>query len=223
MKYADYASTNELAKKGEVNPRYQRERLVEVDYVVNDLRYASKIHEQFDLIVANHVVEHIPDVITWLNELGQLLSQNGLLFLSVPDKRYTFDIVRRETNFIDLLRAHYSKQLCPDLFDILDHLYHHKAVTKEAVWSGKHFEKLDKMRFSPMDALLRAKSLSKLPYADVHCHVFTSDSFQDIIETLRSFGFMHFDEVKFSVVHKGDNEFHAVFKKYRRQGTASIF
>lgn len=218
VKYADYTSTDELAKKGQSDPRYKRERLVEVDYPVDDLRYTQHIDERFDLIVANHVVEHVPDTIGWLGELGQLLKPGGVLFLSVPDKRYTFDIVRRETNFIDLLRTHLNKQTRPDFFNILDHLWHHKAVSKDEVWNGTHQEKLKKNRFSPADALKHAHKLSGLPYADVHCHVFTETSFAETILTLRDFGYVGFRDCVTGQVARGSNEFYAVLKNYQAGG-----
>lgn len=63
VSYVDYASREELAKKGHANPRYQFDGLVDVDYVVSGIPYREVIAQKFDLVVANHVIEHIVDPI----------------------------------------------------------------------------------------------------------------------------------------------------------------
>ncbi len=42
--------------------------------------------ESFDLIVCNHVLEHIPDYMGALNELHRTISKGGLLLLGVPNE-----------------------------------------------------------------------------------------------------------------------------------------
>ncbi len=58
-----------------------------------------------DYIVASHVIEHVPDMITWLREIGAILKQSGTVRLAIPDKRYTFDIRRRTSSITDIVDA----------------------------------------------------------------------------------------------------------------------
>jgi len=51
----------------------------------------------FDFIIANHVIEHVTDPIRALTEWHRLLKPDGILFLAVPDKRFTFDRDRQRT------------------------------------------------------------------------------------------------------------------------------
>ena len=44
------------------------------------------------LFVANHVLEHIPDIIFWMDQLRRISCDNAHVFLSLPDKRYTFEM-----------------------------------------------------------------------------------------------------------------------------------
>ena len=187
VKYVDYASKADLSRLGAKNPRYAMERLVDVDYVALTGEYTEVIQEKFDIIVANHVIEHVPDAIGWLHDLGKLLTPDGILFLSVPDRRFTFDIARRESNFIDLLRSHLTRQKKPDFLNLLDHFWNHKAVKAADVLADRHHELMAKMRFSPKAAIENALELSLRPYADVHVHVFTEASFLETFELVAQF------------------------------------
>jgi predicted SAM-dependent methyltransferase len=59
-----------------------------------------------DYAVASHVVEHVPDLIDWLTEIASVLRSTGELRLIVPDKRFLFDIFRRETSLADVLLSY---------------------------------------------------------------------------------------------------------------------
>ena len=213
VKYLDFASTSELAAKGGANPRYAKERLVQVDFVCPSPEYSKFIHESFDLVVANHVVEHIPDSIRWLQEIYTLLKPGGYLFLSVPDKRYTFDIVRKNTDFIDLLRNYREEVKKPDFYHILQHFYYHKNVGTAEVWNNQHQDKLKVMRFDVKKALEIADAFAAEPYADVHCHVFTSDSFQTTYRILIELELIPLTLETVTQTTKMSNEFYAVFRR----------
>lgn len=208
--FADFTDADDLARKGGKNPRYERSRLMNVDYPLRGRRYRDVVDRRFDLIIANHVVEHVPDVITWLEDLGGLLCPRGRLFLSVPDRRYTFDILRRETSLIDLLRAHESQKTKPDFADIVDNLWHHRPVKAPEIWAGTHIPKLVSPRLSPTETLREARRRAASDYHDVHCHVFTQDSFKALIDQLREFGLLGFSEVWIGDVARNTNEFHVV-------------
>jgi SAM-dependent methyltransferase len=210
VEYADYASKAELAEGNKTNPRYAIDGLVDVDHVIAGRQYHEIIRNKFDIIVANHVVEHVPDVLGWLHDLGQVLVPNGIVFLSVPDRRFTFDIARRESNFIDLLRPHINRQVKPDFFNLLDHFWHYKPVKVADVMEGRHHELMKIMRFSPENAISQALRISKLPYAAVHCHVFTDTSFADTFPLLREFGYFAYRDIRVQPTEVGSQEFHAV-------------
>jgi SAM-dependent methyltransferase len=45
----------------------------------------------YDWIIASHVIEHVPDFISYLQQCEELLKPYGILSLVIPDKRYCFD------------------------------------------------------------------------------------------------------------------------------------
>ena len=42
----------------------------------------------FDVIISSHVIEHIPNVSSYLNELNRILKVNGVLILSTPNRKF---------------------------------------------------------------------------------------------------------------------------------------
>ena len=214
VEFVDFASRKELARKSSHNPRYTIKNLVNVDYVIPDGKYSEHITKTFDLIIGNHVIEHIPDTIRWLEQLHSLLNQKGILFLAIPDKRYTFDIARRNTNFIDLLRNYREKIEKPDFYHILEHFYYHKNISAKEVWDKADYsDKVRQQRFSPNDALKHAQKHADEAYADVHCHVYTSDSFQEILHILQDLNLISFSIRNITHPLVDSNEFHVVLEK----------
>ena len=214
VKFLDFTSTERLARKSSTNSRYKLDRLVDVDFVCPTTEYSKYIRENFDLVIANHVIEHIPDTIRWLDEVYNILVPNGYLFLSVPDKRYTFDIARRNTNVIDVLRNYKENIKKPTFYHILEHFYFHKSISARDAWKGNCLEKLNKKRFEINDALSVAEKHSKEEYADVHCHVFTRDSFYDLISELREMQKCCFEIACIDHPAYLDNEFHVMLRKH---------
>lgn len=184
VEYIDYFSGEELKQEFAANRRRDLEAVVTVDHVVKSHRFADEVPGAFDLIVANHVVEHIADLIGWLEQVESLLAEGGRVFLSVPDRRYTFDYFRAETTAVQLLRAHEEKLERPDFWQILDHMYYHQKVDSKQIWKG-HLPERFQPRFSLAEACRRAKARTQA-YANVHCWVFTAQSFERCMDDLKS-------------------------------------
>ncbi len=59
-------------------------------------------------MVANHVLEHAEDPIAALGHLVRVLVPGGVLFLTLPDARHTFDAMRQRTTIEHVLRDHHD-------------------------------------------------------------------------------------------------------------------
>jgi len=59
-----------------------------------------------DFVIANHVLEHLQDPISGLLAMLRVARPGGVVLLSVPDKRFTFDVNRPVTPFEHLVRDH---------------------------------------------------------------------------------------------------------------------
>ena len=212
IKYLDYDSKENLVKNND-NPRYTDKRLVEVDYVCSEPKYSKIVNEKFDLIIANHVIEHIPDTISWLNEMSKILTKSGKIFLSIPDKNYTFDIARENTTLFDVISMHHDKVKKPTFKHIVDHIYYYKNIKGKNVWLNENDELKKHFRFSYKKAIDLATKNAALPYADVHCHVYTFQSFYRIILNLIELEYINFSLIDFQNVQYMKNEFHIVLEK----------
>ena len=71
--------------------------LVEIDVMDDGERLATVPDESQDFVVANHLLEHTGDPIGTLANWLRVLKPGGVIYLAVPDKRFTFDIEREPT------------------------------------------------------------------------------------------------------------------------------
>ncbi|QWR78491.1 methyltransferase domain-containing protein [Candidatus Magnetomonas plexicatena] len=74
-----------------------------VDIVDNGEKLATIADSSQDFVIANHFLEHCENVIEALNNMLRVLKLKGILYLAVPDMRYTFDKDRQTTSFKHLL------------------------------------------------------------------------------------------------------------------------
>ncbi|MCB1241863.1 MAG: methyltransferase domain-containing protein [Verrucomicrobiae bacterium] len=80
--------------------------LVEVDFVCDGETLASVSDASQDFVIANHVLEHCEDPIGALKNWCRVVKDGGILFITVPDLRYTFDFRRPATPYAHLLVDH---------------------------------------------------------------------------------------------------------------------
>lgn len=82
----------------------------DVDFVTNNLGDLIEKGLRFDKIVASHVIEHTPDMISFLAACQGLLAEGGRVLLIAPDKRFDFDFYRPISSTGNLLDAYRSKK-----------------------------------------------------------------------------------------------------------------
>lgn len=102
--YTDYREQYQL--------RSQYPELAELDIVpldfVSDANHLALGPQTIDFIIANHAVEHFEDFFRVLQRFHDILRPNGLLYLVVPDKRYTFDRYRSIVSFEHLADEYWN-------------------------------------------------------------------------------------------------------------------
>lgn len=81
-----------------------------------DLQHIDRPDGSYDVIVCNHVLEHVPDHRAALRELSRILSARGFLFLSFPDP-YNFDSTT-DWGYPDLKRHEHYRQFGRDVEDV---------------------------------------------------------------------------------------------------------
>ena len=101
VRYVDWKDVPGLH---EMFPEMQGQRLVSVDIVDDGETLATVGDATQDFLIANHFVEHCEDPLGAIGNFLRVLRPGGTLFLTIPDKRYTFDRERPVTT-MDHLEA----------------------------------------------------------------------------------------------------------------------
>ncbi len=143
-----------------------------------------------DYVVASHVVEHVPDLVTWLQEVRDVLGPNGTLRLAVPDRRYSFDYLRRTSTLAEVGDAHVRKRRVPSAGRVLDFALNMAVVDCAAAWRGQIKPQTLVRGYSVGDAFILAREAEEGKYHDVHCWVFTPLSFAVLMGELTRAGML---------------------------------
>lgn len=226
VRYVDHMSTPELRIKYATDPNVDIEQIVDVSYVWGKQSLPEAVgDERFDYVVASHVIEHVPDTVGWLREIGAVLKPGGMLSLAIPDMRYTFDCLRTCTTFADLVESYMEKRRHPSFRQVLDHFSEAaavpSAVTTHAIWAGGHT--VDEVPLAH-PTLIRGMDEEELRdyyeqitsgelYMDVHCHVFTPRTFMKILERLAGVGMLEYRVAAFFDTLPGEIEFFVTLEK----------
>lgn len=78
--------------------------LVNVDIVEDGETLTSIPSASQDFVIANHFLEHCQNPIKTMHSMLRVLKPEGILYLGIPDKRYTFDVHRPITDIDHLLK-----------------------------------------------------------------------------------------------------------------------
>jgi SAM-dependent methyltransferase len=188
--YVDHASTKDLIAKYESDPNVDVREIVEVDFVYSGSELSETINEinSLDYVISSHVGEHIPDFIGWMIECRRVLRSDGLLVIILPDKRFCWDAMRPISRASDLIKAHRKGITRPNLKMIWQAKTQAVSFGDKITWytfskpnPHDRFQSVQNTR-DLVSSIFRY--LVKREYLDVHCWVFSSETFQDLIDEL---------------------------------------
>jgi predicted SAM-dependent methyltransferase len=212
--YVDHASTDELRQKYKSDPNVDIDALVHVDAVWGQQSLSEALGGKcVDYVIASHVVEHVPDLVGWFTELGAILKPDGQLRLAVPDKRFTFDLMREESRLSDVLSAYVVHARIPQTQAIIDHVINVRYdVSAGAIWLGQQANGRPAHTFA--DAIATARdAVQNGSYHDVHCWVFTPSIFARICRQLAENGLLRMSCIEFFDTERNELEFHVHMQK----------
>lgn len=223
--YVDHCSTDELKEKYRDDPNVRQDDVVNVDFVFLEKTLKEVVNgTMFDYAIASHVIEHVPDVLWWLKEIAEVLKDGGVLSLAIPDKRFTFDILREVTTSGKMLEAYLQHQRRPSPMDLFDHKSLQTNVDLVEVWKGS----VNIANLKPTNTLIDAYEKSLMcfhdeKYYDVHVHVFTPTSFLNILETFTRIGLLDYRIREFQPTLPYTHEFSVLLERKPRQITTSEY
>jgi predicted SAM-dependent methyltransferase len=103
VRYVDRMAVSELERQ---YPELSRESLVDVDLIDDGERLTTVPDGSQDFVIANHFLEHCQDPLGALESMLRVLRPGGVLYLAVPDKRFTFDADRPVTTLDHVVEDH---------------------------------------------------------------------------------------------------------------------
>jgi len=125
VKYVDRMPVEELRAQ---YPELAKRVLTSVD-IVDDGETLSTIPDASqDFVIANHFLEHCENPLGALLAHQRVLKHGGVLFLCVPDKRYTFDIRRKVTPYDHVLKDYREGPVWSRRGHVLDWVEHVEDV-----------------------------------------------------------------------------------------------
>lgn len=207
IRFVDHADQATLRIKYADDPNVPADEIVPVDAVCGERKLAECFPgERFDYVIASHVIEHVPDVIGWFAESADVLRPDGRLILAIPDRRYSYDVQRRETTLADLIDAHLRGARRPTPGQVFDCKAHVVAFDHTEAWSASAQPDLPKPFVSRAFALAKAVESRDGAYIDCHCSVFTARSLLQLLDGLLELEMLPYRLERFHVAPVGSNE-----------------
>lgn len=167
--------------------------LVPIDVVDDGERLGTVADASRDFVIANHFLEHCQDPVGTLGHFFRVLRPGGVLYLALPDKRYTFDRDRPVTPLAHLLADH-----------------------AEGPEGGRraHYEEFARLAHgcrTDEEARVVAEDMMRRDFS-IHFHVWTQKEMLELLLHVQDpFGF------EFEVVCKRDHEVVFVLRKRLRR------
>ena len=215
--YVDHLHTSDLLKKYQHDNGVNQKEIVEVDFVWKG-SYSEILSEtaKLDFVVASHVIEHVPDLIYFLQDLSQVMKVGGLVYLVVPDKRFTFDFLREKSTISEILAVSLLKPQKPNLIQIMNELVLASDHSIHDGWNKTDIGYTPNPSRTLFEAFEIAKKLNlDKNYFDVHCWIFTPESFVEIVKQLNDLNLIDFKVNNIIETAHMEFEFYCVIEKFK--------
>ena len=194
----DHMNREQLLEKYK-NHHVDINKIEDVDFVWNGESYSSLTGKTnyYDYIIASHVIEHMPDLVGFIEDCSAVLKDDGILSIVVPDKRYCFDRYRPITGISRIIDSHLCKNKIHTAGTVAEYFLNVVSRGGHIAWD-KNADGEYRFVHSLSDALLGIKSVvNENKYYDVHAWCFTPHSFRLIVDDLYSLGLISLREIDF--------------------------
>jgi SAM-dependent methyltransferase len=174
--------------------------LVNVDVIeeVDIVWQGGLLHEAFepaafgtyDALIISHVLEHLPDPISFLASADLLLALGGVIVIAVPDKRFCFDIYRGPSSAGMMMQAHLERRTRHLPGTIFDEVSLSATQDGSPLWTRDNAGRPLTL-FHPAGRAKEIFDLATAPdggYIDCHAWQFTPASFELIFLDLELAG-----------------------------------
>ncbi len=165
-------------------PELKREahRIVRPDFLLNlDCDDFHVLRDRrYDFFIANHVIEHLVNPLRFLEKLNTVMAQGSILYLAVPDKRYTFDVNRAITSSEHLWQDYLQNTQDLSEEHLLDFLV---GITKDHVEPSRRARMYFNRNWLPWnwDSFARKRLYRLHRRRSIHVHVWDQPAFDELL------------------------------------------
>ncbi|MEI9404181.1 class I SAM-dependent methyltransferase [Mesorhizobium argentiipisi] len=148
----------------------------------------------YDFLVASHVIEHTPDMLSFLQQCSRLLKPEGIISLGVPDMRKCFDLLKAPTGIREILAAHRERRVRHVPETLFEARSRAAMRGNKGAWVSGDQSAIGLAH--PFDHALQsykedlANSSTPGPYVDAHAWFFTPSLFQLVVMELHAMGLL---------------------------------
>jgi SAM-dependent methyltransferase len=171
-------------------PELAGRKLVDVQIVDDGETLTSIAGSSLDFVIANHFIEHCENPLGAIKNMLRVLKNQGIIYISIPDKRFTFDVDREITSTEHIIRDY----------------EHGPAHSKKG-----HFEEwarvVDKVPEESVEENVRSLLKSN---ASIHYHVWTQTEILEMLLTLKKAFSLNFEV---ELIYKNGSEVILVLRK----------
>lgn len=196
-KIVDYLDRDGLVEKYSSFEQYSMDDIEEVDFVLAPgAALTDVIQETFDLVLASHVLEHTTCLVTFLNDATELLAEDGVLALVVPDHRYCFDRFRERSSLgrvIDTYQNPPKVHTVGTLTEFSMYAVKHRGSTS---WVDGHRGQYSLVH-TMEEASRNAARATSGEYVDVHNWIFSPHHLRLLLHDLNALGLIRLRETHF--------------------------
>jgi ubiquinone/menaquinone biosynthesis C-methylase UbiE len=175
------------------------DNIEEVDFVWSGQSYAELTGKTnyYNWAIASHLIEHTPDLISFLKQCEEVLKEDGILSLVVPDIRYHFDYFRPITGISKVIDAYINRSTIPTPGTVAEFLLYLSNRGDRVAWQ-EGFKEEFSLTYNDTDAYnSMQRVIQHNEYLDSHVWSFTPTSFRLMIQDLNDLGFISLKEVCF--------------------------
>jgi len=171
----------------------------DVDFIWKGESYSELTgkHKYYDWIIGSHIVEHIPDLISFFKDCDSILKDEGVVSLAVPDKRYCFDHYRPISGLSKIIDNHFQKANIHTPGTVAEYYLNVVKKNGNIGWFSNTVGEYEFIH-SLENAIQKMDSVvTKKTYLDLHAWCFVPHSFRLIIHDLYQLGMIPFQELDF--------------------------
>jgi len=165
VKYLDRVSVDDHVN---ILTEISKDDVVRVDIIDDGETLATIEDNSQDFVIGNHFIEHTRNPILAIKNALRVLKQGGVIFMAIPDKRYTFDFNREITTF---------KHLEKDFIDGPD--WSEEGHYLDFVKNTEHGEGKNIEEIKDVVEELKKKNFS------IHYHVWDHDSMIEMFHMMK--------------------------------------